>query len=32
MKKTKIALDTFMFSFVHLGEMRDKTNNKKKES
>ena len=32
MKKTKIALDTYMFSFVHLGEMRDKTNNNKKES
>ena len=32
MKKTKIALDTYMFLCVYLGEMRDKTNNKKKES
>ncbi len=29
MKKT---LDTYMFLCVYLGEMRDKTNNKRKES
>ena len=32
MKKIKKTLDTYMFLCVYLGEMRDKTNNKKKES
>ena len=28
----KKILDTYMFLCVYLGEMRDKTNNKRKES